>query len=340
MGITTGIEWCHHTWSPWWGCTKVSSGCKNCYADSWSNRWGFKIWGQNADRRFFGDKHWNEPIHWNRQAAELGERRRVFPSMCDPFEDRPDLVEPRARFLELIKATPCLDWMLLTKRPENIARLLPDGFLMQPFPPNMWFGFSAEDQKTFDERWDHFEAFARAWQPAVTFISLEPLIGPVDPDRAVCPVNIGDEEHDVWTHRVNGIIVGGESKATSPKSARPMNPDWVRSIRDRCLEESCEFFFKQWGEWLPFEESAQPPFWNGQDGCTIDRHRFPDLLLRSSDHEPVREESDDASSRGIGYTWWAPELDGVVYRLIGKKLAGCQLDGRKWQSINWGGGRS
>lgn len=98
MGKSTGIEWTHHTWSPWWGCTKVSEGCRNCYADSVSTRWGYKIWGPNADRRFFGNKYWNDPIHWNREAAAAGERRRIFPSMCDPFERREDLVEPRKRF--------------------------------------------------------------------------------------------------------------------------------------------------------------------------------------------------------------------------------------------------
>ena len=125
MAEQTRIEWTHHTWSPWWGCVKVSAGCKNCYADALSHRWGFHIWGPNAERRFFAGKHWNDPIRWNREAEKAHERRRVFPSMCDPFEDRPDLVEPRQRMFALIDQTPWLDWLLCTKRPENIQRMWP-----------------------------------------------------------------------------------------------------------------------------------------------------------------------------------------------------------------------
>src|SRR5688572_21886599 len=117
MGESTTITWTHHSWNPWWGCVKVSEGCKNCYAESFSKRACHDIWGPGSQRRFFGDKHWAEPIKWDRAAEKAGERRRVFcASMADVFEDRPDLVEPRRRLFELIRATPNLDWLLLTKR--------------------------------------------------------------------------------------------------------------------------------------------------------------------------------------------------------------------------------
>jgi protein gp37 len=262
MGQTTGIEWTHHTWSPWWGCTKVSDGCKNCYADTWSNRWGFNIWGPSAERRFFGDKHWNDPRRWDREAAAAGERRRVFPSMCDPFEGREDLYEPLMRFCGLIEQTPNLDWLLLTKRPENIDRLLPMHW-MRPgmFPRNVWLGTSAEDQETFDARIAHLQRF-----PApVIFLSCEPLLAQL--------------ELLLSMRRIDWVIVGGESGAR----ARPMHPEWVRDIREQCSAEGVPFFFKQWGEWLPSTRGTHFVCTRGHfDLSTEDRlykHQDGDLCL-------------------------------------------------------------
>lgn len=123
MGKDTGITWTDSTFNPWWGCEKVSPGCTNCYAATFDKRVGGDHWGAKAGRRFFGDKHWREPEKWNRDAAKSGERHRVFcASMADVFEDRDDLVQPRIRLFHLISETPNLDWLLLTKRPENIRR--------------------------------------------------------------------------------------------------------------------------------------------------------------------------------------------------------------------------
>ena len=120
MSERTAIGWCDHTFNPWWGCQRVSDGCARCYAEAMAKRTGNPVWGPGA-RRFFGEKHWQEPVRWNAAAERLSVRRRVFcGSMCDVFEDRPDLVEPRGRLWRLIRATPHLDWLLLTKRPENI----------------------------------------------------------------------------------------------------------------------------------------------------------------------------------------------------------------------------
>jgi len=84
MGERTAIEWTHHTWSPWHGCTKVSAGCAHCYAEIQSHRYGHDIWGPHAERRFFGEHHWNDPLRWNELARRGNARHRVFPSMCDP----------------------------------------------------------------------------------------------------------------------------------------------------------------------------------------------------------------------------------------------------------------
>lgn len=130
MGEQTAIEWCDHTWSPWWGCQRVSPGCEHCYAETFAKRVGHgkrlpMIWGPQAtaERKFFGDAHWAEPLKWNAKAARDGVRRRVFcASMADVFEDRADLVEPRTRVFALMAMTPWLDWLVLTKRPEHMAR--------------------------------------------------------------------------------------------------------------------------------------------------------------------------------------------------------------------------
>src|SRR5258708_7584279 len=117
MGKNSHIEWTHHTFNPWWGCTKVSPACDNCYAEAWAKRVGNDVWGSKAPRRFFSDSHWKEPLKWQAQAAEEEERARVFcASMADVFEARPELDAPRARLWKLIESTPNLDWLLLTKR--------------------------------------------------------------------------------------------------------------------------------------------------------------------------------------------------------------------------------
>jgi protein gp37 len=230
MGETTAIEWCDHTFNPWWGCAHVSPGCVNCYAETLSKRWGNDVWGKGGSRRFFGDTHWNEPLKWNRKAEAEGVRRRVFcGSMMDVFEDRPDLISPRARLFQTISQTPHLDWLLLTKRPENSARLTPLLWAMAGWPKNIWLGTSVEDQKRADERIPKLLEI-----PAIIrFLSCEPLLGPVDLEPWLSqPVRTLD-----W------VIVGGES---GPK-ARPMDPEWARSLRDECVCPEVAFFFKQWG---------------------------------------------------------------------------------------------
>src|SRR5687767_5237522 len=121
MGGSTAIAWTDHTFNPWWGCERVSPGCQNCYAETFAKRTGNLVWGKNADRRRFADKHWNEPLKWNRLAATEGRQAFVFcASMADVFEYRSDHHDDRLRLWALIEATPNLTWQLLTKRPENV----------------------------------------------------------------------------------------------------------------------------------------------------------------------------------------------------------------------------
>lgn len=163
MGNTI-IQWCWrrlpdgtwirgHSFNPWWGCLKVSEKCKHCYAEGIAHHYGHEVWGPAATtpRRLFGEAHWREPLTWNRQAQKQGHRRNVFcASMADVFEEHPAVVGERERLWRLIGETPWLNWLLLTKRPENIARLSP--WRSGPWPDNVWLGASIGLQKHARQR--------------------------------------------------------------------------------------------------------------------------------------------------------------------------------------------
>lgn len=234
MAKDSKIEWTHHTFNPWWGCAKVSSACRHCYAETWAKRVGNQIWGSDAPRRFFTDKHWKEPLRWNTDAAAAGERRRVFcASMADVFERRAELNEPRWRLWKLIEETPNLDWLLLSKRPQNISSMVP---WTDSWPDNVWVGCTVENQTWADKRLPILMA-----SPArVRFLSCEPLLGPLD-------LSLYMEDSNL--HPIDWVIAGGESGPYS----RPMNPDWVRDLRNQCAENEIAFHFKQWGHWVPEE---------------------------------------------------------------------------------------
>src|SRR6185312_10780014 len=207
--------------NPVWGCTKVSPACDNCYAEAWDKRTGGAHWGPHAPRREFGDKHWNEPLKWDRAAAKDGVRRRVFcASMADVFDkDWPAAVRPR--LWALIRATPHLDWLLLTKRPQNIAKMLPEDW--GAGYPNVWMGTTAENQEELERRWPHLYAV----RAAVRFISYEPALGPLD----------------IRFKLIDWIIIGGESGA----HARTFPLPWARSVIAQSLEFGVKCFMKQLG---------------------------------------------------------------------------------------------
>jgi len=233
MGRNSSIEWTHHTFNPWWGCVRVSPGCKNCYADTWARRLGLRLWGRNMPRRFFSDSHWKEPVRWNHEAHKEGIRRRVFcASMADVFEDRNDLDPWRLRLWELVKQTPWLDWLLLTKRPQRIGSVVP---WSDQWPSNVWLGTTAENQHWAEIRLPALLQHAAA----VLFVSAEPLIGALDLHHFLTPKPHG--------RRLSWVIAGGESGA----KARPMNPQWARDLRDQCEQAGVPFHFKQWGHWSP-----------------------------------------------------------------------------------------
>lgn len=271
MAENSKIEWTDHTFNPWIGCSKVSAGCKNCYAETlMDKRYGRVQWGDNGTRVRTSDANWRKPLTWAKKARATGTRPRVFcSSLADVFEDRPELEVWRDDLFQLIADTPELDWLILTKRPENIERMMnPAPTERVPVPclgggdylPNVWLGTSVEDQSSADKRIPELlKVPAR-----VRFLSVEPLLGPVDFEdvkQTVAPGFFGDCLK--WYHMgnchvkeglhypvINWVIVGGESGP----GARPMDPAWGRSIRDQCREAGVPFFMKQMDKVKPIPD--------------------------------------------------------------------------------------
>lgn len=210
----------------------MSPACQHCYAEAFAKRTGNDVWGKTAERRFFGDKHWNEPLKWNRIAEKDGRPSLVFcSSMADVFEDRRDLDEHRERLFNLMEATPHLIWQVLTKRPEHGTSLTPDRWWAPgAWPSNVWIGVTVEDQT---RAFDRIPLLLKYPAP-VRFLSCEPLLG------HVLLAGLGPD-------KINWCIVGGES---GPKH-RPMVLDDARDVVEQCRKADVPVFFKQVGGRTP-----------------------------------------------------------------------------------------
>ena len=235
MAETTGISWADHTFNPWIGCTEVSAGCDNCYArDFTRNRMGLGVWGAGVPRRRTSVAYWRQAAKWSAAALAAGVRRRAFPSMCDPF-DAEVPAEWRSEFLALCEATPGLDWLLLTKRPNLVRKMVPALWLKPGgWPANVWVGTSIEDDRVLWRVADLCKVPA-----AVRFLSCEPLLGPID---------ISTWLYSGWNEppfddQVDWVIVGGES---GPKR-RPFELEWAEDLREQCEIAEVAFWFKQVG---------------------------------------------------------------------------------------------
>ena len=313
MAEKTKISWATSSFNPWLGCSRVHTGCANCYAEAMAGRLGV-TWGQNGTRRRTADSTWRQVERWNRIAgnrqscakfaggteteAKYSESPRVFPSLCDPFEIwegevlAPDLTahftaddgscsvassalhgaattdmhyttldDVRRDFFALIDRCPNLDFLLLTKRPENVRRMWPprewhDGAMRahQPTRGNVWLIYSASDQQTLEAGLHHLLA-CRDLVP-VLGVSLEPLVGPIDLGAAhvkTCPHGAAGKH---VCDAVDWVIVGGESGP----HARPLNIEWLESIADQCSDAGVPLFVKQ--------DSGRKP---GQQGRIPDR---------------------------------------------------------------------
>jgi len=342
MTANTKIEWADHTFNPWIGCTRVSPGCDNCYAAvSTPARTKAIQWGAGQPRQRTTST-WSDPKHWNERhaafLAEHGRRQRVFcASLADVFDNE---VEPAWRhdLFNLIEATPNLDWLLLTKRIGNVRDMVSEagcvaGNGTRYWPNNAKLGSTITSQPEADRDIAKLLAAKAALGIKMVFLSMEPLLGPVrlgsclEDDNFRCPecdhsFNCVDETecprlecplcgHEPVHHgqgRIDWVIVGGESGP----GARPMHPEWTRSLRDQCKAAGVPFHFKQWGEWVPYEHSAQPPFLWSQHGHELDGHALPDF--ESGDGQAQRE-------------WHCDFADQLLARRVGKKAAGRLLDG-------------
>ncbi len=284
MAENSGIEWTHHTFNPWIGCTKVSAACDHCYAEAWNKRYdGGANWGPLAPRR--RTKTWGNPVKWNKAAAAKGIRYRVFcASLADVFDNHKSIrPEWRTELWALIKGTPHLDWQLLTKRPQNIKKMLPEDWGAGGYP-NVWLGTTVENQQEAARRIPHLLSVPAS----VHFLSCEPLLSPVE------LINYGGT-------RIDWVIAGGESGP----AARPMHPDWARSLRDQCTRAGVPFFFKQWGEWFPI-------------GLAGHAKSIVDIRLGKRKFRNVDS-----------FRW----LDGHESVALGKKYAGRLLDGLEWNEF-------
>ncbi len=230
MTTNSNIEWTHHTFNPWVGCSKIHTGCKFCYAEELADHrfgklWGVK-WGPQGTRSRTSAENWRKPLEWNRKAEKVGERHRVFcASLADVFEDRPELVDLRAELFALIDTTQQLDWLILTKRPENVRRMWPDN----RYRENVWLGTSVSDQMTanvWTERLIHLRDLT-----FILFLSVEPLLG---------PVKIPHLDQLDW------VIVGGESHR-SAKTARRCDDESLRDVVEQCRSAKVAVFVKQLG---------------------------------------------------------------------------------------------
>jgi len=219
------INWCDCTFNPWEGCTKVSPGCLHCYAKARDERHLIEPvnhWGPGAARRIMSDGYWRQPHSWNRKAAASGTRLRVF---CASLADVFDVEAPkgqRERLWKLIKATSHLDWLLLTKRADNIERMLPrdwgDGY------PNVWLGATCENRKHGLSRIE----LVRNIPAAVRFLSCEPLI---------------EDLGDIDLLGIDWVIIGGESGS----DARSFDAAWGESLIRQCQAQGVKTWMKQLG---------------------------------------------------------------------------------------------
>lgn len=235
MGERTGIAWTDATFNPWIGCTKVSPGCDRCYAERESERHGWAKWGIGEPRHRTSEAYWREPLKWDRKTKAIGKRTRVFcASLADVFDNEvPN--KWRADLWGVIAATPNLDWLLLTKRIGNVAKMLPDSWGLGGWL-NIWLGISIVNQAEADRDIPKLLTTSAA----VRFVSYEPALGPVDFARPPLPFLNNTIEGE---RLIDWVIVGGESGP----GARPFNLAWARSVIAQCKAAGVACFVKQLG---------------------------------------------------------------------------------------------
>lgn len=356
MADNTAIEWTDRTWNPvrarrrlasgevrtGWHCEHASPGCAHCYAERFNAWVGTQLAykpGHRADIEIFLDeKLLLAPLRWRKpQSVFLSSMTDVFAwFVSDEMLDR---------MFAVMALCPHLDFQVLTKRSDRmrayfergadqarkaiyalanerkIDKIAGDRRLFEAINrlakwplPNAWLGVSVEDQARADERIPDL----LATPAAVRFLSCEPLLSELDltaiPFRHVPSGVVGRSNvlSSTMGPAIHWVIAGGESGP----AARPMHPDWARALRDQCRAAGVPFFFKQWGEWLPWEPDHAPT-WRSQAGGLIDGNCIPDM---DTNEDPrAKRWSDDCFYDGV---------DICVHELVGKRAAGRLLDGR------------
>ncbi|PBB96691.1 DUF5131 family protein [Mesorhizobium sp. WSM3862] len=292
MGEITAISWADHTFNPWIGCMKVSPACDGCYAEAlMDTRYGRVEWGAPGagpgTRARTSAGNWQQPVRWNKAALAKGSRPFVFcSSLADVFDNQVPHQWRRDLF-DIIRSTPSLIWLILTKRPQLIGRLYAEAQRINAdgtrwtselprdramWPRNAAIGTTVEDQTRAINLF-HLACAARDLSPAFTFASFEPLLGPVDPTRIV--IHEGPARFDDWPEVSTGIvtfnallgapsiklpplgwaITGGETDQGKHR-ARPTHPMWFQSLRDQCASAGIPYHHKQNGEWTRHRPSA------------------------------------------------------------------------------------
>jgi protein gp37 len=317
------IEWTDRVWNPVTGCTKVSAGCKYCYAERLAGR----FWGERpfTDVRLHPERL-DMPGKWKQP-------QRIFVnSMSDLFHEKLDLTHILTIFYRMATYDQHT-YIVLTKRPKRMVEFFDYwkeyielckaegyGFFSPPLP-NVWLGVSVENQAAADER----IPLLMQTPAAVRFVSCEPLLGPVDIYESVYKSPrekfylVPPKFSWLKSKNIDWVIAGGESGP----DARPMHPDWARSLRDQCREAAVPFFFKQWGEWI---------------------ERSPDLLA-SKTVSVSRRDGAIGDSSGVyrfgdnrNACFRAEKRDDTaVMSRVGKRAAGRLLDGRIWDEYPKGG---
>jgi len=307
MGAKTNIEWCHRTFNPFIGCTKVSPGCDHCYAEAMMDKRLHKVkWGGTPIRT--SESNWQQPLKWDADARKRGVRERVFcASLADVFDNNAP-AQWRVDLLKLMGSTENLDWLLLTKRIGNARQMLNEAISeiacginnWDDLPwPNVWLGATVVNQEEADRDIPKLLATPAAKR----FLSIEPMLGPIDLTRIPIsggghhefdPIIAANVLNRIESYpplpRVDWVIVGGESG----NNARPLHPDWPRSLRDQCSAAGVPFFFKQHGEFIETPDGADAAF--------------------------------------VFETDFASRCSGRVTR-VGKKAAGRLLDDREWNEV-------
>jgi protein gp37 len=317
MGQNTKIEWAHHTFNPWIGCTKVAHECANCYAERDQDHRRHRVkWGKGQPRSRTSPANWKHPLQWNRECEKRGIRNRVFcASLADWLDDDGVGFAWLRDLLNLITLTPNLDWLLLSKRPENwefrmrgvlaiiescgrraedepVRRLVQQWLKGNP-PLNAWLGTTCGHPDSL-----HRIANLQKIPARIRFISAEPLLKPID--LASAAFNGADSFSAMAS--IHWVIAGGESGP----NARPMHPDCPRTLRDQCAAANVPYFFKQWGEWAPWIPIHGNP--NG--------HAIEHVMADGSAYYPGNYGSKLQSMIRVGKSAAGRLLDGIEHNAI------------------------